>query len=289
MEQTVELTAAEVSRLVERQHPRFAAPVTLAARGWDSDTFRLGDRFAARLPRRAAGVPLVVNEQRWLVELAPTLPVAVPAAVAVGRASPEYPWAWSILPWFEGTTADRVDAAARDRCAAELADFLVALHRPAPPDAPRSHYRGIPLAGRDARVREHLALAGDEATAAQAVWADALRAPESTVATWAHGDLHPGNVVLGPAGNIAAVIDFGDFSAGDPAVDLAAAWLFFTPASRRLFRQRLDASGRYDAHTWRRARGWAVDFSLGLIAESDGSDRMTSLGRAGLAAIAADR
>ena len=289
MEQTVELTAADVSRLVEEQHPRFAAPVTLAARGWDSDTFRLGDRFAARMPRRAAGVPLVVNEQRWLVELAPLLPLPVPAAVAVGHASPGYPWPWSILPWFEGVTADRVDADARDRCAVELAEFLVALHRPAPPEAPRSHYRGIPLAGRDARVREHLALAGDAASAAESIWVDALHTPGSATPTWAHADLHPGNVILTLAGRIAAVIDFGDLSAGDPAVDLAAAWLFFTPASRRLFRQRLDASGHYDADTWRRARGWAVDFSLGLIAESDGSDRMTSLGRAGLAAITADR
>jgi aminoglycoside phosphotransferase (APT) family kinase protein len=289
VEQTVELTAAEVSRLVEQQHPRFSAPVTLAARGWDSDTFRLGEHFAARMPRRSAGVPLVVNEQHWLVELAPALPVAVPAAVAVGRPSAGYPWPWSILPWFAGTTADRVGAAERAGCAEELADFLVALHRPAPPSAPHSAYRGVPLARRDARVRAHLELVGGMAPAAESIWNDALRATVCTTATWAHGDLHPGNVILSAAGGVAAVIDFGDLSAGDPAVDLAAAWLFFAPAARHRFRQRLDASGTYDGDTWRRARGWAVDFSLGLIAESDGSDRMTALGRAGLAAITADR
>jgi aminoglycoside phosphotransferase (APT) family kinase protein len=289
MEQTVELAASDVSRLVEQQHPRFAAPASLAARGWDSDTFRLGDRFAARMPRRAAGVPLVVNEQRWLVELAPRLPVPVPAAIAVGRPAPGYPWPWSILPWYEGTPGDRVDAPARDGFAVELADFLVALHRPAPADAPRSTYRGVPLALRDDRVRAHLALVGDLAGPAEAIWNDALTAAASPLPLWTHGDLHPGNVIVSARGGIAAVIDFGDLSAGDPAVDLAAAWLFFTANARHRFRRRVDESGDYDVDIWRRARGWAVDFSLGLIAESDGSDRMTSLGRAGLAAITADR
>jgi aminoglycoside phosphotransferase (APT) family kinase protein len=285
---SIELTAADVSRLVDQQHPRYSAPTSLAARGWDSDTFRLGDDFVARLPRRAEGVPLVFNEQRWLVELAPTLPVPVPAAVAVGLPSPEYPWPWSILPWFDGAPADRVEVSVRQRCAVGLADFLIALHRPAPESAPRSGYRGVPLRQIDEGVRAHLAALGALGVAAESIWSDAVGAGGSPWATWTHGDLHPANVILKTDGRIAAVIDFGDLSRGDPAVDLAAAWLFFEPAARRTFRRRLDASGGYDDDIWRRARGWAVAFSVGLITESDGSDRMTSLGRAGLEMVTSE-
>lgn len=41
---------------------------------------------------------------------------------------------------------------------------------------------------------------------------------------WLHGDLHPANVRTAD-GMVCGVIDFGDLCAGDPAYDLAAAWL----------------------------------------------------------------
>jgi hypothetical protein len=43
-------------------------------------------------------------------------------------------------------------------------------------------------------------------------------------ALWLHGDLHPANVLTAD-GTICGVIDFGDLFAGDPACDLAAAWI----------------------------------------------------------------
>src|SRR5436305_1105869 len=52
---------------------------------------------------------------------------------------------------------------------------------------------------------------------------------------WLHGDLHPANVLLRPDGGLAAVLDFGDLGAGDPAVDLAVAWLMFDGAARHRF------------------------------------------------------
>jgi aminoglycoside phosphotransferase (APT) family kinase protein len=284
-ESEVEITPELVSRLVSEQFPELAGAATLVAHGWDSDIYRLGDRLAVRLPRRADGVPLVVNEQRWLVELAPNLPVPVPAAVAVGKPAPGYPWPWTIVPWYDGEPADRVTAAARDSIATELALALTALHRPAAEGAPVNAYRGGPLGLRDSRVRDQLARIGPSGEAGRCVWADAVAAPPYDVRLWTHGDLHPGNVLLHPDGRLAALIDFGDMSGGDPAVDLAAAWLFFTPSGRTVFRKTVDRHGDYDAEVWRRARGWAVAFSIGLIAESDGSERMTSLGRAGLAAV----
>lgn len=41
---------------------------------------------------------------------------------------------------------------------------------------------------------------------------------------WLHDDLHPANVVVSD-GTLSGVIDFGDMCVGDPADDLAAAWV----------------------------------------------------------------
>lgn len=76
-----------------------------------------------------------------------------------------------------------------------------------------------------------------------------------------HGDLHPANVVVAD-GTLAGVIDFGDLSAGDPAWDLAAAWVILpSGAAPRFF----DAYERADDATIRRARGLAVVKSLFLM------------------------
>jgi aminoglycoside phosphotransferase (APT) family kinase protein len=80
---------------------------------------------------------------------------------------------------------------------------------------------------------------------------------------WLHGDLHPANI-LTRSGELAAVIDFGDLTAGDPATDLAIAWLLFDSAGRARFRAELD----YDDATWQRSIGWAIVF--GSLA--DGGD-----------------
>lgn len=39
-----------------------------------------------------------------------------------------------------------------------------------------------------------------------------------------HGDLHPANVVVSD-GTLPGIVGFGDMFAGDPAWDLAAAWV----------------------------------------------------------------
>jgi len=288
-ESEFETTAELVAQLVREQHPRMSGDVELVGRGWDCDLYRLGADRAVRLPRRSGGVTSLLNEQRWLPTVAAELPIPIPVPLAVGRAGAGYPWGWSIIPWFEGIPADMVSAASRDFAAARLGEVVAALHSPAPADAPTSSYRGVPLGDRDSIVRRALSRLA-EAEPALRIWDAAVGAPPNPVSSWTHGDLHPGNVLLhgdGQDGRLAAVIDFGDMSGGDPAVDLAAAWLFFSPEGRNRFRA---AAGRrrYDPHAWTRARGWAVDISIGLMTESDGSERMTSLGRSGLLAVLSD-
>ncbi len=78
---------------------------------------------------------------------------------------------------------------------------------------------------------------------------------------WLHGDLHPANAVVAD-GTLAGVIDFGELCAGDPAADLAAAWLLLPDgAAERCFAAYAGA----DEHTVRRSRGWALIGCLLLL------------------------
>ena len=75
--------------------------------------------------------------------------------------------------------------------------------------------------------------------------------PHGGPKVWLHGDLHPDNVLV-DAGRLVGVIDFGDLTGGDPATDLASAWLLFDPATAD---DVLGAYGDVDADLEARARG----------------------------------
>ena len=279
---------ALAARLVAAQHPDLAGPVRLVANGWDNAMFRLGEHYAVRMPRRAAGIGLMWNEQRWLPELAPRLRVPIPAPVRVGVPAPElgYDAPWSIVPWFDGANAVEFDAPSRAAAAGALAAFVAELGTPAPPDAPANAYRGVPLAHRDDTVRARLA-GGRVPGAARlrAVWERALAASVwSGPNVWLHGDLHPANLLLVSSGSLTAVVDFGDVTAGDPATDLATAWLTFDEHGRRVFRdeierrRRVDGVAEVDEATWDRARGWALVIASAVVEQVGTS---STFGRAG--------
>lgn len=274
-----------VAALIEAQHPDLAGPLTLVADGWDNVIYRLGDTHAVRIPRRKVAVPLLVTEQLWLPRFAPRLPVDVPAPVAIGLPSAAFDWPWSIVPWFDGVDGADVTGAERASLAHPLAEFVAALHIPAPADVavPHNPVRGVPLATRDAAVRERIAHLAErqDVTSLTAAWEHALSAPAwEGPPLWLHGDLHPGNLLLTPdRAGLRAVIDFGDLTAGDPATDLATAWLTFEPDARDAFRSRLAELTTPDDATWQRALGWAVAMGTALAAHSDDNPRMAAIGR----------
>lgn len=290
----VDVTVDLVRTLLEEQHPDLAGlalrPLTS---GWDNVLLRLGDRLAVRVPRRAAAAHLVEHEQRWLPVLAPHLAVPVPAPVRAGHPSASFPWSWSVVPWFDGTPAATVPPQARTGVAAPLADLVARLHRPAPPDAPANPVRGVPLADRDAAVRERLASGRvpDRDRVAR-LWDRSLAAPPwGAPRLWLHGDLHPANLLLAADGALAAVLDFGDLTAGDPATDLATAWLTFDAAGRHAFRAALAAAAhahRPDTATWDRARGWAVVLATAVLAHSDDDPVLAAVGRHAVAQLLDD-
>ncbi|MET0976070.1 MAG: aminoglycoside phosphotransferase family protein [Leifsonia sp.] len=275
----ITVDAVLVERLVGEQHPDLAGPVVPVANGWDNAIFRLGDGLAVRMPRRRVAAELVEHEQRWLPALAPVLPVAIPVPVRVGLPTPDYPWHWSIVPWFDGRAAAESTPAERHAAARPLAEFVHALAVPAPSDAPRNPFRGVPLAARDASIHARLASGRLPRSAELGVLWDRLStvAPWSGRPLWVHGDLHPGNLVVVPGG--IAVIDFGDLTAGDPATDLATAWLSFDPAGRAAFRQRMEELREIDAATWQRARAWAMVLGSAIVDAVAGDGPIARVGR----------
>jgi aminoglycoside phosphotransferase (APT) family kinase protein len=235
---------------------------------------------------------LIEHEQRWLPELSRQLPLPIPAPRRVGRRTRQFPWSWSITPWFEGETALRHPPQDSEATAVALGEFLRALHHPARADAPHNPWRSVPLGQRASSFLEHLQqLEGSaDQQVALSLWEHSVAAPPwPGPPVWIHGDLHPGNLVIAK-GRLTAVIDFGDLCAGDPATDLSIAWMLLPASSRSTFR--FAARGDLDPiddDTWTRARGWALLLGLVFLAHSVDDPAMGALGRATIDAILNDR
>lgn len=262
-------------------------PLEKVAEGWDSEVWRLGQDYAVRLPRRQLAAPLVLHEHRALPSIARRLAstgVRVPEPIVTGAPDEGYPWAWSVVPWIDGERGMDVPRSVRGGWAATLAHALRALHVVAPADHPVNPVRGHALETRDAVFHERVAglrAAGtlDPRTADEltSIWQAGVAAPVwERDPVWIHGDLHPGNLVA-RGGELRGIIDFGDVTAGDPAYDLAVAWLAFDAPGRQDFV--LATGGDYDAATWCRARAWAAATVVVLLAHSDDAPDFAALAR----------
>ncbi|MCR9094362.1 MAG: aminoglycoside phosphotransferase family protein [bacterium] len=254
-----------VRRLLRAQHPDLEdRTLALVGEGWDNAMYRLGDDLVVRLPRREVAAKLVRHEQRALATLAPRLPIPIPTPVRRGVPGEAYPWAWSVIPWFDGEEA--VSSPPPDGDAERFVEFLRALHAPAPPDAPENSVRGIPLVQRAEAVETWFAELRRETDVVtptiEAAWADAVAAPIAEIDVWLHGDLHGRNVLIRD-GRFAAIIDWGDVTSGDAACDLASIWMLFEDPAVRA-----DALDRYgaDEALRRRALGSAISFAAVLLA-----------------------
>ncbi|MCR2784598.1 MULTISPECIES: aminoglycoside phosphotransferase family protein [unclassified Microbacterium] len=276
-------TVASLAAIARASVPDAPAddPVWLV-NGWDCSMWRWGEHLALRVPRREIVVPAVLSEQRWLPILAPAIDrdgVRLSAPIFAGEPTARFPWPWSVVPWIDGASAMAEARSDRTAWAAQLAETIAALHVPADAAAPHNPYRGGPLFERDAGVRANLdalaAVTDGDARMLCRLWEEGVRAsPWAGAPVWVHGDLHPGNLVIRD-GRLAGVIDFSDLTAGDPAYDLAVAWLAFDEAGREIFTRALA----YDAHTWVRSRAWAAAIGAMLIAHSDDSPEYRALGR----------
>jgi aminoglycoside phosphotransferase (APT) family kinase protein len=290
----VEIDESLVRSLLRAQHPDLAGlSLRQIDAGWDNQLWRLGDDLAVRMPRTTRAPTLLRKEHQWLPVLAPRLPLPVPTPVRIGRRSAHFPQPWTVATWVPGDPADRTSISRCDDAADRLAGFLRALHKTAPADAPDSPNRGVPLGSlTDEFERKFRATTVDSDAVAnpailREIWHDAVAAPTwEGPPFWLHGDLHPANVVISD-GTLSGVIDFGELCAGDPATDLAGAWLLLpTGGVPRFF----DAYGQVDDATIRRAKGWAVLRGISLVAIGQAWERgrpggQPTWGAAGRAAL----
>lgn len=292
-----DVTVELVDALLRSQHPDLADPdLRVVANGWDNVICRLGADLSVRLPRRELAAALTRHEQRWLPELAPRLPLPIPAPVRVGRPEFGYPWPWSITPWFDGERASDAPLSDPTREARRLGAFMSALHDVAPADAPANPARDTFAGDRPERFDSALvavaptldALLDDGATRARRRW-DELVGTERWAgpSLWAAGDVHSANLVVA-GGELRAVIDFGDLCSGDPAVDLAIAWMLFDAPDRSVFREASSAGfAPVDGPMWCRAEAWALYFAVMYLANSADAPYLRRMGAALVVAVLA--
>ena len=277
-----------VRSLLVEQHPDLAdCRLALVAEGWDNVIYRLGDDLVIRLPRRQLGADLVANEHRWLPDLASRLPIPIAAPIRTGAPGGNYPWAWSICAWFDGDVAADVALADPAIEARRLGEFVAALHTVAPIDAPANPFRGQPMAYLRSRIPDTVERLGPlvDGDAVSKRARDLLTVDDwDGPPLWLHGDLHTANVVVRD-GAIAAVLDLGDLTSGDPACDLAIAWMLFVDRERDLFRATAGSRFPIDDATWQRGQAWALHFALLYLLHSRDNERFGRMGAQLLAAV----
>jgi aminoglycoside phosphotransferase (APT) family kinase protein len=144
----------------------------------------------------------------------------------------------------------------------------------------------VPLADRNDRFLDGVerlgaTIDGRAALACRAELIDAPVWPEPPV--WLHGDLHPANILVHD-GQVAAVIDFGDITSGDPATDLMVAWMLLPAATHSTFR--LSAGG-IDDDTWARGRAWALALAVAILNSSADTPLMAAIANDTLTAVRA--
>lgn len=255
----ISVSDATVRQLLADQFPRWASLTLtrLPRTGTDNQLFRLGDDLLIRMPRIDWAAEEALQQHQWLPRLAEYLTLPIPAPVALGQPGEGYPWHWTVVPWFEGTTptAETFDP---DDWAVSLAAFVREVRAVPWMSAPlKTAGRGAPLESHDDWVRmwtQRADRAEVDPDAVLAVWRDALDAPAwDGDPVWFHGDLHDGNLLVRD-GRLSAVIDWGAAGRGDPAVELNAMWGYLPWSASALYREHVGL----DEAAYRRGRGHAL-------------------------------
>lgn len=158
-ENEVDVDAALVRRLLRAELPELAGrPLTIVEPwGTDDAIWRLGDDLVVRLPRVDWAASQVDLEATWLPRLAPHLPVAVPAPVAVGSPALGYPYRWAVHRWIAGEGASIAGMSDPDEFATDLARVVRHLQAVPADGAPAAWNRARPLRDYDGATRAALA------------------------------------------------------------------------------------------------------------------------------------
>ena len=242
-------------RLISSKFPELGSiELQFIGAGWDNHAYLVNRSLVFRIPHRKLGADLMANECVVLDRLnRHSLPLLIPDPQYVTPPASDFPYPIAGYPLIEGKTADSVlwRDSERAKSAKRLGAFLKALHRVDVdvPFALGDELKRADLPFRFAKLEERL----KSAPPGFAALLDKLsKTSLHTVAhVWVHGDLYARHLVVDASSMICGVIDWGDVHVGDPALDIAIAWMFLPPNSWGAF---LDAYGGVDEDTWSRAR-----------------------------------
>lgn len=228
-------------------------------RWWDNRTFRLGDRLAVRLPSADGYVAGLVREEHTLATLSSRFHVPIPRVAATGAPSVTFNRPWSVREWIEGRTLTAVDTRERENAISTVGDTLRELQSCDTVGGPwagrTSAYRGCHVSAVGDEVQDRLPLLTERhAEGCRALWDAAVATVWTGPPVWVHGDVAPGNMLFDDSGHLAALIDFGQTCVGDPACDLAFAWLSCRSHERDRLRGRLELP----EDAWLRGAAWAL-------------------------------
>lgn len=255
------LTIETVKKLIREQFPIWQEleiqPV--AKSGHDNRTFHLGEELSIRLPSGAAYAGHLQKENIWLPKLQSQLSMKISAPVAMGTATDDYPFPWSVNAWIVGETVSLKTVTDFNQLAKDIAGFLKELQAIDSTGGPlageQNFYRGGDLAvyhEETLRALENLEKVFPTEKLKE-IWNRALASHWDSSSIWVHGDVEVGNLLV-REGKLVAVIDFGILSIGDPASDYVMAWTFFEKEGRKAFKEALSC----DEETWQRSQGWAL-------------------------------
>ncbi len=286
-----------VRALVHRQFPGWRdLPVrAVPSEGTVNALFRLGPSLVARFPL----VPGDADDVRRHLEaeaeagreLLGRTRFPTPEPVALGEPGAGYPLPWSVQTWLPGTVATVDDPSGSVPFAHDLAEFIEGVRGI---DTRGRTFRGCGRSGRGGHLPDHddwVQACLDRSTALvdvpplRRLWSELRDLPPSGNDLMTHGDLIPGNVLVGE-GRLAGVLDVGGLGPADRALDLVAAWHLLDAGPREALRTDLACS----EVEWARGAAWALEQAVGLVRYYlESNPAMSSMGRRTLQRLATFR
>lgn len=266
------ITDALVTHLLETQHPDLAH-IELGrhyARA-DHTTVRIGDEWGIRLPTHAGLDPYYARSHRVLAEHRYRWTFPVGTSEREGLPDESFAYHWEITNWITASNAALVPLSVD--AGAALGEALSQIHVPANDAAPHNprtmprlvtYAAGLPNLVQAARTDAPPHLVLDDHAIVTA-WSRALEADPAASRIWTHGRIEPQSV-LSDRGDMAGILWWEFFGAGDAAADLGMASSLLTPDGAAAM---YEAYGPVGTGVRQRAAGYQVRELLRQRASAD--------------------
>ena len=250
--------------------------------GWDFKTFLVDGEWVFRFPKRRQTARQLAREHKLLSTLGPALAdqaIAIPAYRFFVATSKRFPLAYVGYRYLRGVPLAECDRDAIDGAAigAQLGAFRARLERAAPGSSPRIYHDPFPSDWIDF-CREfseaRTSLPDPLVTACDRLFASRPNRDEGPPA-FQHCDLGAEHILIDPAaGNIAAIIDWGDAGWGNPVGDLVGLWAWGGDLAVRAAQPTWGR--RLSPDDWVRLRMWGAAYAVGsaYYGYKDGRERL---------------